>query len=81
MATAAHSYDPYATPTKRMTESDLLRAAAYFGVDVEGLEMESLRAAVKRSGEARWIEENREAMLEWSAWHEKNGHPLADLLR
>lgn len=76
MATAAEPYDPYAIPTRRMTRGDLLKAAAFFGIDPAGLETEILRAEVKKVGDARWADENREAMEQWNAWVEKNGAPL-----
>ncbi|MES2445448.1 MAG: type II toxin-antitoxin system CcdA family antitoxin [Pseudomonadota bacterium] len=77
MATAANAYDPFAIPTRRMTPEQVHEAAAYFGIDVSGADIETLRARVKEAGKARWIEENREAMDASNAWVEKNGLPLA----
>lgn len=80
MATRTNDYDPLSIPTRRMTSEDLTRAAIALGIDVAGYEIEALRAEVKRVGRARWLDENRAAIDGWSAWYEKNGHPLADFL-
>lgn len=79
MATAANAYDPFAIPTRRMTPEQVLEAAAYFGIDVAGLDIEQLRARVKEVGTARWKEENRQAIEEWNVWIRENGIPHADL--
>ena len=79
MATTAGSFEPYAKATRRMSHAELLEAAAYFGVDAAGLDTEALRANVKRIAEARWLDENREAIEEFNAWVRKNGIPHSDL--
>ncbi len=79
MATVSDAYDPYAIPTRRMSRDDLLRAAEYFEIDATGLDLEALRTRVKQVGEARFIEENREAIEEFNAWVRTNGIPHSDL--
>ena len=79
MATAAKSYDPFAKSTRRMTREELLEAAAYFGVDPTGLDVETLRARVREVGTVRWKADNREAIEEWNIWIRENGIPHADL--
>ena len=69
-------------PTKstyRMSHAELEETAAYLGVDPTGLDTEVLRAEVKRVGEARWKEENREAIEQWNAWLRENGDVLSEL--
>ncbi|AQR75803.1 hypothetical protein BXU08_09660 [Sphingomonas sp. LM7] len=59
-----------------MSHAELIETAAYLEVDPTGLDTEALRAEVKRVGEARWTEENREAIEQWNAWEKSHGSPL-----
>jgi antitoxin CcdA len=40
----------------------------------------ALRRAVSDERRSRWLEENAAAFEAQAAWHEKHGHPLADIL-
>jgi antitoxin CcdA len=50
----------------------LLAEARRLHVDIAGLTLAEVRTAVREA----WQEENREAILAWNEWVEKNGLPL-----
>jgi antitoxin CcdA len=58
-------------------DSEILADAKAFGINVSRACEEGLRAEVTKARNARWVEENREAMEASNAWVEKNGLPLA----
>ena len=72
------------TTTKRKTsltlDSDALDAARELGVNVSAVADEALRRAVADARRIRWLEENAEAFAAQTEWHERNDHPLADIL-
>jgi len=39
-----------------------------------------LKSAVEQARHTQWLQENAEAFEEQAAWHERNGHPLADIM-
>jgi antitoxin CcdA len=57
-----------------------LEAARELGVNVSAIADEALQRAVTHARRRHWLEENSEAFAAQSAWHERNGHPLADIL-
>ena len=72
------------TTLKRKTSLSLdasaLDEAKDLGLNVSALADEALRQAVKKARHQRWLEENAEAFKAQSEWHEKYGHPLADIM-
>ena len=72
------------TVTKRKTsltlDADALDAAREFGVNVSAVAEEALRHAVADARRRCWVEENLEAFTAQAEWHERNGHPLADIM-
>lgn len=70
--------------TRRKTSLSLdaaaLDAARDLGVNVSAVADAALRQAVAEAKQRRWLDENAEAFAAQAAWHEKNGHPLADIL-
>lgn len=72
------------TASKRKTSLSLdaaaLDAARDLGVNVSAVADTALRLAVAEARQRRWLEENAEAFAAQSEWHERNGHPLTDIL-
>jgi antitoxin CcdA len=58
----------------------LIEEAKILGLNVSQCAEEGLRAKVKQTREAQWIEENRDAMLAWNEWVRKHG-TFGDKLR
>ena len=74
------------TPKKRGTraarvnltlDQALVDEAKALGVSISQASNEGLAAVVKTARSARWLEENREALVAWNDWVAKNGIPLA----
>lgn len=55
-------------------------AARDLGINVSAVADAAIRKAVEDARRAEWLAENAEAFAAQAAWHEKNGHPLADIL-
>ena len=75
---------PMAAELKRKTSVSLdaaaLEAAKVLGLNVSAVADEALRHAVAVARRRRWIEENSDAFAAQAEWHERNGHPLADII-
>jgi antitoxin CcdA len=57
-----------------------LDAARDLGINVSAVADAALRRAVSEERRRRWLAENAAAFEAQAAWHEKHGHPLADIL-
>ena len=72
------------TALKRKTSltlsAETLDAARELGVNVSAVADAALHRAVAEERHRHWIEENAEAFAAQAEWHERNGHPLADIL-
>jgi antitoxin CcdA len=72
------------TAIKRKTsltlDADALEAARELGVNVSAVADAALLRAVSEARRRRWQEDNAEAFAAQADWHERNGHPLADIL-
>lgn len=70
--------------TRRKTSLTLdataLDAARALGVNVSAVANAALREAVAAARRRQWLDENAGAFAAQAAWHERNGHPLADIL-
>lgn len=73
-----------AAATRRKTSLTLdaaaLDAARDLGVNVSAVADAALRRAVDEARRRKWLDDNAEAFAAQAAWHEANGHPLADIL-
>ena len=71
-------------PAKRKTsltlDADALDAARDLGINVSAVADAALRRAVSDERRRRWLEENAAAFEAQAAWHERHGHPLAEIL-
>ncbi len=72
------------TDAKRKTSLTLdagaLDAAREFQINVSAVADAALRSAVAKARQERWLAENADAFAAQAAWHERNGHPLADIM-
>ena len=66
--------------TSLSLDTDALDAARGLGINVSAVADEALRRAVYDERRRRWLEENAAAFEAQAAWHERHGHPLADIL-
>lgn len=70
--------------TKRKTsltlDAEALDLAKDLGINISAVAEAALLKAVADSRRKKWLEENADAFAAQSAWHERNGHPLADII-
>jgi len=66
--------------TSLTLDAEVLDAARDLGVNVSAVADEALRRAVADARRRRWLEDNAAAFAAQAAWHERHGHPLADIL-
>ena len=70
--------------TRRKTSLTLdataLDDAREFGINVSAVAESALRDAVAEARRRRWLAENADAFAAQADWHDRNGHPLADIL-
>jgi antitoxin CcdA len=70
--------------TKRKTsvtiDSAALDAAHDLGLNVSAVAETALQKAVAEARRGRWLDENADAFARQAEWHERNGHPLVDIL-
>lgn len=72
------------TALKRKTSLTLdataLEDARNLGINVSAVADSALQRAVIEEKQRKWREENKEAFAKQAAWHERNGHPLAEII-
>jgi antitoxin CcdA len=72
------------TATKRKTsltlDSAALEAARALDINVSAVAEAALVQAVAEARRKNWLTENAAAFAAQSNWHDRNGHPLADIL-
>lgn len=70
--------------TKRKTSLTLdieaLEAAKEFEINVSAVAETALIKAVAQARRNKWLTENADAFAAQSDWHERHGHPLADII-
>lgn len=70
--------------SKRKTSLTLdaatLDSARDLGINVSAVADTALRQAVAEARRQEWLEENADAFAAQAKWHERNGHPLADII-
>lgn len=70
--------------TKRKTsltlDSEALEAAKELGINVSATAEAALINAVAEARRKEWLAENAGAFEAQSDWHERHGHPLADIM-
>ena len=72
------------TATKRKTslalDTEALKAARELGINVSAVAETALIEAVACARREKWLAENADAFAAQSDWHERHGHPLADII-
>ena len=72
------------TGTRRKTSLTLdgtaLDEAKTLGLNVSAVADKALRQAVDEARRRQWLDDNADAFAAQANWHERNGHPLADIL-
>lgn len=70
--------------SKRKTSLTLdaaaLDDARDLGINVSAVAEVALQQAVAQARQRAWLEENKQAFAAQADWHDRNGHPLADIL-
>ena len=72
------------TATKRKTsvtiDAAALDAAHDLGINVSAVADTALQRAVAEARQSKWLNENADAFARQAEWHERNDHPLVDIL-
>lgn len=55
-------------------------SARDLGINISVVADRALRQAVADARRRKWLDENAEAFAAQAEWHERNGHPLADII-
>jgi len=70
--------------TKRKTsltlDAEVMDGAKALGINVSAVAEAALRNAVASARHVQWLQQNAEAFAAQAAWHERRGHPLADIM-
>lgn len=70
--------------TKRKTsltlDADVLDCAKALEINVSAVAEAALKKAVAEARHRQWLEENADAFAAQADWHERNGHPLAEIM-
>ncbi len=70
--------------TRRKTsltlDAGLLDTARQLGINVSAVADAALRTAVAEARRREWRAENAAAFAAQAEWHERHGHPLADIV-
>ncbi|WP_299846636.1 type II toxin-antitoxin system CcdA family antitoxin [uncultured Paracoccus sp.] len=72
------------TASKRKTsltlDAEALDQAKDLGINVSQVAEAALRQAVAEARRQQWLAENAEAFAAQSDWHDRHGHPLAEIM-
>lgn len=66
--------------TSLTLDAELLDSAKAQGINVSAVAEAALKTAVAQARHMQWLKQNAEAFAAQAAWHERNGHPLADIM-
>lgn len=73
-----------AAATRRKTsltlDAEALDRARKLGINVSAVAEAALLKAVADARRAQWLDENTDAFAAQSDWHERNIHPLAEII-
>ena len=57
-----------------------LDTAKELGINISAVAEGALLEAISEARKQAWLKENAQAFEAQAAWHEENGHPLADII-
>lgn len=66
--------------TSLTLDAELLDGAKALDINVSAVAEAALKNAVAVARHAQWLHQNAEAFSAQAAWHERHGHPLADIM-
>jgi len=66
--------------TSLTLDAEALEAARDLGINISAVAETALIEAVACAQRRKWLAENAEAFAAQSDWHERHGHPLADIM-
>jgi antitoxin CcdA len=70
--------------TKRKTsltlDAEVLDGAKALNINVSAVAEAALKSAVAEARQQHWLNQNAGAFAAQAAWHERHGHPLAEIL-
>ncbi|MFA8387965.1 MAG: type II toxin-antitoxin system CcdA family antitoxin [Pelagibaca sp.] len=66
--------------TSLTLDIEALDGAKELGINVSAVAEAALIKAVAESRRKKWLAENADAFEAQSDWHERHGHPLADII-
>ena len=66
--------------TSMTLDAEVLDSAKALNINVSSVAEAALKNAVACARRVHWLKQNAKAFAEQSAWHEQNGHPLADII-
>lgn len=70
--------------TKRKTsltlDAEVLDGAKELDINVSAVAEAALKNAVASARRMQWLQQNAEAFAAQAVWHERHGHPLADII-
>ncbi|WP_306753089.1 type II toxin-antitoxin system CcdA family antitoxin [Paracoccus actinidiae] len=66
--------------TSLSLDAAALEAARDLGINVSAVADTALRRAVADVRRRQWLDDNADAFTAQADWHDRNGHPLADIM-
>ena len=66
--------------TSLTLDAAALDGAKALGINVSAVAEAALMEAVAEARRAQWLEENAAAFKAQADWHDRNGHPLSDIM-
>jgi antitoxin CcdA len=66
--------------TSLTLDAEVLDGAKALNINVSAVAEAALKSAVAEARQQHWLEENAGAFAAQAAWHERHGHPLAEIL-
>ena len=66
--------------TSLTLDAEVLDTAKALDINVSAVAEAALKSAVAEARQQHWLKQNAAAFAAQAAWHERNGHPLADII-
>jgi antitoxin CcdA len=66
--------------TSLTLDAEALDQAKALDINVSAVANSALKNAIAQARQKQWLNQNAEAFAAQAAWHERHGHPLADII-
>lgn len=66
--------------TSLTLDAEALDCAKELEINVSAVAEAALLRAIAEARQRKWVAENADAFAAQAEWHERNGHPLADII-